>query len=276
MRRKWQRNLLMMVVLVALLPAAGWAFPSMKKGNQPAAKADAALRGKVLETMNSGGYTYVLLQNDAQGKVWVATPPMAVKVGQEVALQPGIEMADFTSNTLKKTFSRIIFSGGPVKVGQPAGSNCPGGQNGKDCPQPKSKCQVAAGGMMAMGKPHGGVTTVPVAEIKVAKAQGPDAFTISELYARKDELANRKVRVRAQVVKATPNIMKRNWIHLQDGSGDPARGSFDLTVTSQELPQVGEIVVVEGELHVNKDFGAGYRYDLIIENARVKKDDARG
>ncbi|MBW1645901.1 MAG: DNA-binding protein, partial [Deltaproteobacteria bacterium] len=114
----------------------------------------------------------------------------------------------------------------------------------------------------------------PAGSIKVAKASGPHAYSIAELYAQKDKLANQKVVVRAQVVKATPNIMKRNWIHLQDGTGDPAKGTFDLTVTSQELPKVGEVVVIEGELHVDRDFGAGYRYGLIIENATVKPGDA--
>jgi hypothetical protein len=77
----------------------------------PAAPADGSLSGKVVETMNSGGYTYVCLENSGQ-KTWVALPQTAVKVGQQVACQPGMEMKNFTSKTLNRTFASIIFSGG--------------------------------------------------------------------------------------------------------------------------------------------------------------------
>jgi len=81
---------------------------------QPAAntvQADNSLSGKVVETMNSGGYTYVSLENSGK-KTWVAIPETAVKVGQEMTCQPGVEMKDFTSKTLKRSFESIIFSGG--------------------------------------------------------------------------------------------------------------------------------------------------------------------
>jgi len=81
---------------------------------QPAASAAPAgisLSGKVVETMNSGGYTYVSLENNGT-KTWVAVPATAVTVGQEVTCQPGMEMKNFTSKTLNRTFESIIFSGG--------------------------------------------------------------------------------------------------------------------------------------------------------------------
>jgi len=76
-----------------------------------AAQAEPSLSGKVVETMNSGGYTYVSLENSGK-KTWVAIPAAAVKVGQEVTCQPGMEMRNFTSKTLNRTFESIIFSGG--------------------------------------------------------------------------------------------------------------------------------------------------------------------
>lgn len=81
---------------------------------QPAANAAPAgisLSGKVVETMDSGGYTYVYLEDNGK-KTWVAIPATAVKVGQLVTCQPGMEMRNFTSNTLNRTFESIIFSGG--------------------------------------------------------------------------------------------------------------------------------------------------------------------
>ncbi len=76
-----------------------------------AAPAGTPVAGKVVETMNSGGYTYVLVENNGQ-KTWVAGPQTTVKVGQKVACQPGGTMTNFTSKTLKRTFESIIFSGG--------------------------------------------------------------------------------------------------------------------------------------------------------------------
>ncbi len=76
-----------------------------------AAQADSSLSGKVAETMNSGGYTYVSLEKNGK-KTWVAIPETKVKAGQELACQPGMEMKNFTSKTLNRTFESIIFSGG--------------------------------------------------------------------------------------------------------------------------------------------------------------------
>lgn len=81
------------------------------KKEAPATPAGSSLSGKVAETMNSGGYTYVCLENNGK-RTWVAIPQTAVKVGQEVNCQPGMEMKNFTSKTLNRTFEGIIFSGG--------------------------------------------------------------------------------------------------------------------------------------------------------------------
>ena len=78
---------------------------------QAQAQAEESLSGKVAETMSSGGYTYVYLENSGS-KTWVAIPQTAVKVGQMVTCQPGMEMKNFTSKTLNRTFASIIFSGG--------------------------------------------------------------------------------------------------------------------------------------------------------------------
>ena len=92
---------------------------SEKSGNQATGKMN-VLSGKVAETMNSGGYTYILL-NKGREKTWVAVPEMQVSEGEEVVLKPGIEMVNFTSRTLNRTFERIILSAGPVsEKGEPA------------------------------------------------------------------------------------------------------------------------------------------------------------
>jgi predicted small lipoprotein YifL len=102
----------------------------------------------------------------------------------------------------------------------------------------------------------------------IAKAEG--GKTVAEVYAATDLLAGQKVSVRGKVVKANPNIMGKNWVHVRDGSG--AEGSNDLTATTAktELPHVGDLVVVSGTVATNKDFGMGYTYPVLIENAEVK------
>jgi hypothetical protein len=62
-------------------------------------------------------------------------------------------------------------------------------------------------------------------------------------------------------------IMGKNWLHVKDGSGTP--GSDDLVVTTQIEAKIGDTVLVNGTLVTDKDFGSGYRYDVIVEDAEV-------
>jgi hypothetical protein len=99
----------------------------------------------------------------------------------------------------------------------------------------------------------------------VAKSDG--GVTIEELYARKSELTGKAVIVRGRVVKYNSGILGRNWVHIQDGTG--AGGTHDLTVTTDDTVSVGDVVLVRGTAAVDRDFGMGYRYDLIVEEADV-------
>lgn len=100
----------------------------------------------------------------------------------------------------------------------------------------------------------------------IARAEG--GKTIAEVFAEKDQLAGQQVVFRGKVVKVNANIMGKNWLHVRDGSGD--EGSNDLTVTTAEvLPEIGDTVLVSGQVAVNKDFGMGYQYGIIIEDAEV-------
>ncbi|ADH87155.1 hypothetical protein [Desulfurivibrio alkaliphilus] len=110
---------------------------------------------------------------------------------------------------------------------------------------------------------------VPFAELEVAKATGDNAYTVSELFAQGEGLSGQTVRVKAQVVKYSPAIMNRNFIHLQDGTGSETQRTHNLVATSQEAVEVGEIVTLEGVLAANKDFGAGYTYQVILEDVTV-------
>jgi hypothetical protein len=124
------------------------------------------------------------------------------------------------------------------------------------------------GGMAAMGDGASHSKVAPTEVEKVAKAEG--GFTVAELFSMKSSLGGETVKLRGQVVKFTPNIMGTNWVHIQDGTGQS--GMADLTVTTGDVVAVGDVVLVEGQLTLDKDFGAGYRYDAIIEGAKLTKE----
>lgn len=106
-------------LVIAAFMVLGILFSTFEKGAfafPPAEKKEAAassLTGKVVETMDSGRYTYILLQTKEK-KVWVAVYQMKVAVGQNVSLKPGIEMVNFESKSLNRKFDKIIFSEGPI------------------------------------------------------------------------------------------------------------------------------------------------------------------
>jgi RecJ-like exonuclease len=104
---------------------------------------------------------------------------------------------------------------------------------------------------------------------KVPKAAGADARTVAELHAQKTALKEKTVSIRGKVVKFNAQIMGKNWLHLQDGSGDPKAGTHDITVTSADTVKVGDLVTIKGTVRLKKDFGAGYAYEVIVEDARV-------
>jgi hypothetical protein len=106
---------------------------------------------------------------------------------------------------------------------------------------------------------------------KVQKAAGADARTVEEVWTQKADLKEKSVTIRAQVVKFSPGIMGKNWIHLRDGSGSADKATHDITVTTQDEVKVGDVVTAKGLVRVDKDFGAGYAYPVIIEDAKVSK-----
>lgn len=122
-------------------------------------------------------------------------------------------------------------------------------------------------------KQSGGSTAAmaPFADSKVEKATGENAFTVAEIFAKNKELHGKTVRVQGKVVKYNPGIMGKNWIHIQDGTGDPMKSTHDLVATSVETATVGEVITVQGRLAADKDFGAGYSYIALIEDAKIQK-----
>ena len=219
--------------------------PETKVEKAGASLNSSSFSGKVVETMNAGGYTYVSVEKDGK-KTWIAIPVTEVKVGQEVTYQPGAEMRNFTSKTLNKTFDSIIFSGGLVS-------------------QPGTTAATKHADKPAAPPP------VANEKISVDKATGPDAYTVREIHEKAAALNQKTAVVKGKVVKVSEGIMGKNWIHLKDGTGDAAMQTNKLVTTSNDLPAVGDIVTMKGTIYKDKDFGSGYKYGVIMENASIQR-----
>lgn len=238
--------------------------------------------GKVLETMDAGGYTYLKVDTGLS-QPWIAIPQSKVKVGQDVTYQQGMVMKNFASKSMNRTFDTIVFSSGLVG----ATTNPHGGMGMGSMPNPHAEKTAAGddsfasavqaeGGAPAMQQPaasSGGSlgAIAPFTEIKVEKATGDNAYNVSEIFEKTETLNGKTVRVQGKVVKFSPSIMGRNWIHLQDGTGDPMKNTHDLVVTTSETIENGKTITIEGVLAANKDFGAGYKYVAIVEEAKTVK-----
>jgi hypothetical protein len=134
---------------------------------------------------------------------------------------------------------------------------------------------AAAGGHSAkMVSGGSSASVVPFANLKVAKAKGADAQTVASLFANRKKLNSKTVTIRGQVTKISKNIMGKNWVHLQDGTGNPKDNTHELVVTTKDSAAKGDIVTVKGVVEADKDFGAGYKYAVIVEKASLTKDAA--
>ena len=235
------------------------AAPAETAAATPAAaqKETRGTSGKVVETMDAAGYTYVCVDNGKE-KVWAAAPAFAVKVGDEVMVPEGMAMHNYHSQSMNRDFDVVYFVEAILNASNPVGGA-------------SSMGGTPATGNMQMPKGHPAVSGSKAPQgvdlSNIPKAE--NGLTIVEIYTGKADLADKTVTLRGKVVKYSPQIMGVNWIHIQDGSGDQEAGTHDLTVTSQAEVNVGDTVVVSGPLTLDKDFGYGYKYDLIMENANV-------
>ncbi len=217
--------------------------------NSPQAMSGDPLVGTVAETMNSGGYTYILLQTKSK-MFWVAIAESKVTVGEEVVLAPGMEMIEFHSKSLNRTFDSIVFSEGMISQGGTAADDA----------TPHKKTYGSSGAKPSTQK-----------DITVEKAEGGNAYTVAELFEKRKELDNQDIVLKGKVVKVTARIMNKNWLHIQDGTGSAQEGTNDMVVTTMDLPSVGDTVTIKGVLFADKDFGSGYKYNAIVEFGQVSK-----
>ncbi len=265
------------LVLVLALTAACGQKPAAPAAEKPAAAPAAAavhqapqpaltsVSGTVEETLDASDYTYMRLKTNGGGETWAAITKAKIQKGDHVTVVNAMSMDGFESKTLNRKFDHIVFGSlGDGKAGTPP---APVSAHGAAADTPKDA---------PMAAPHASVSDVKAdaMDMKVAKAEGKDAYTIAQVFADRAKLKDRIVTVRGKVVKANGGIMGRNWYHIRDGSGSHEKKDDDLTVTSNDAAVVGDVVVVKGVVHVEKDFGAGYQYPVVLEDAKVTKEPA--
>ncbi|BAN35802.1 tRNA/helicase-type nucleic acid binding protein [Sulfuricella denitrificans skB26] len=225
------------------------AAPFVLAGENPDAipPVPTVVKGEVLDVKDVESYTYLRLKT-RDGETWAAVNKSPVKKGTEVTIENVMVMKNFESKSLKKTFPTIVFGtlSGAGGVVQAAGHD--------------------------MATAHSGVAkTVDVGDVHVPRASGANARTVAEIMTKGAELKDKPVLVRGKVVKYNSQIMGKNWIHLRDGSGSAVTGSNDVLVTTMSQAKVGDVVTVKGVVRTDKDFGAGYAYKVLIEEATLQQ-----
>ncbi|MCP5107657.1 MAG: DNA-binding protein, partial [bacterium] len=214
-------------------------------------------RGKVLSTMNSGGYTYIEFQENGK-TLWVACRQTTVTAGETIEFSKGAPMKNFHSRTLKRTFDSILFVSRVARIGVKDAKG-----NGTGTPKTPAALPKMPKGHIPVGPKAAQKIAPPPGSVKKAE----NGYTVAECYGKKDSLPGKTISVRGRVVKFSAKIMGRNWIHLRDGSGKT--GTNDLTVTTGAMVRVGDLVVVTGKISYKKDFGSGYVFPAIIEEASI-------
>lgn len=201
----------------------------------------------VQEVIQVSSYTYLKVKEE-ENIFWVAVTKTQVEAGETISFENPMEMKNFSSRELQRTFETIYFIGRISNESSPSADKQPGAATPKQKPAIKKKV----------------ISTT----ISIEPAEG--GISIGELFFNKNSYANKVVRIKGQVTKVNRAIMGKNWVHLQDGTGES--GSDDLIITTQDNVAFGDVVIFEGTIALNRDFGPGYSYEVIMEDAKRLSD----
>jgi hypothetical protein len=224
---------------ICMLAAASFATSIWAADKPVPVAAATAVTGEVLEVKDVEIYTYLRLKTK-DGETWAAVTKAPVVKGAKVTIENVTVMNNFESKTLKKTFPTILFG------------------------------NLGGAGKPMTGAPASAANPAANAPISVPKASGANARTVVEVMTKTAELKDKSVKVRGKVVKYNSGIMGKNWIHLRDGSGVASANTDDVLVTTATAAKVGDIVTVTGIVRTDKDFGSGYSYKVLIEDATLQ------
>jgi len=194
----------------------------------------------IKEVLQANAYTYLLV-TEADKDYWIAIPKTEVTVGKTYSYEGGVEMKAFESKDLKRTFDSVLFVEGILDPNPPAAA-----KTTSTAPKVVSSKELSKGITLAKG-----------------------GISVFDLYSTRDKLAGKTVILTGKVIKFMPEIMKKNWVHLQDGSN--FNGFNDITITTLEKVKIDDIVTLKGKVVLNKDLGSGYKYEILIEDAVLVK-----
>jgi hypothetical protein len=193
----------------------------------------------VSEVLQTSSYTYLKLK-EGDKEYWAAVTAMDAKPGQTYYYLKSMEMDNFKSRELNRTFESIYFI-----------------DNLSEKPLTAKKPETL--------KTQGRQMVNRAENLKVEPAEG--GITIAALMGNKSQYDGKTIKIRGKVMKFSPQIMNKNWVHLQDGT--EASGEYDLVITTNDQVKEGEVAVFEGKIVLNKDFGYGYKYDVLMEDAKI-------
>jgi len=192
----------------------------------------------ISESTDGGTYTYLNVEENGN-KYWMAIPNSEVKVGETYYYDGGMLMENFESKQLEKTFDKIIFA---------------------DRIRTTEKAPV-----QKQVDPHANVDTTAVVEVNIEKAE--NGISLEELFTNKKSFSGKSIIVRGKVVKLNKAILDKNWVHIVDGTKFEDKKS--LTITTQEMVKIGDTVTFKGTIVLEKDFGQGYVYDILLEEGEL-------
>jgi hypothetical protein len=193
---------------------------------------------EVTEVVQATSYSYLKVKENFSER-WVAVSKNDFKVGDVYYYDSAMPMNNFKSKDLDRTFDLVYFINQVSKT-------------------PLNQKKVAE-----MPAHSGKVETKKMSTVELDKTD--DEITVAQVFAERKTYSSKEFEIKGIVVKVNEQVMGKNWIHIQDGTNDG--DNFDLTVTTQDLAKVGDEVVFKGKLTLDKDFGAGYFYNEIMEDA---------
>ncbi len=194
----------------------------------------------VKETVDGGTYAYLNVEENGK-TYWMAIANMPVTVGETYYYEDGMVMKDFESKQLNKTFDEIVFVNGVRTT------------------------EVAV--EVNQENPHVSSAQASVSDVKIEKPK--NGTTLAELFSAKKSFSGKSIIVKGKVVKVNNGIMDKNWVHIVDGT--QFENKNDLTITTTETVNIGDVVTFKGVIVLDKDFGQGYNYDVLLEEGKLIK-----
>jgi hypothetical protein len=243
-------NVMKILSIICMLMITTSAWASESPASSPTESA--VVKGEVLEVLNVENFTYLRLNTHA-GEMWTAVINTPVKKGTIVTIKDVIVMSNFESKILKRTFPTILFGNLVVSGGDAHLSS------NNHLPLVMGTYYLALAQKWDTKK-----------SLHAPKSRDANVRTIAEIVKKADELKETTVVLSGSVVKYNPDIMGKNWVHLRDGSGSAADNTDDILVTTSNQVKLNDLVTFKGIVRISKDFGAGYAYKVLVEEATLQ------